>query len=168
MTTPKTEPDADADKAEGPLARVVDGVKLPAVKAGQIVNEIADQAPLYGLSGAILAVGLVTGRRALARTGASMLTSQIITALARAATDRILPAEDKTKTTTAPVEPTTAQPSPADEPAPVEDRPSTVKVAAGALLGVAAAVGGGWLLSRLLTRKPADEDQSKDEGGFAP
>ena len=42
-------------------------------------------APLYGLSGAILAVGLVTGRRALARTGASMLTSQIITALARAA-----------------------------------------------------------------------------------
>ena len=164
MTTPETEPDAGAGKAEGPLSRVVDGVKLPAVKAGQIVNEIADQAPLYGLSGAILAVGLVTGRRALARTGASMLTSQIITALARAATDRILPAETKTEAKAAPVERRPVELSLPKEPAPAADRPGTAKVTAGALLGVAAAVGGGWLLSRLLTRKPARTAEAKDEG----
>ena len=46
-----------------PASGAADGLKLPVINATQIVNEIADQAPLYGLSGAILAVGLVTGCR---------------------------------------------------------------------------------------------------------
>lgn len=151
---------AGPDKAEGPLSRIVDGVKLPAATAGEIVSEIADRAPLYGLSGAILAVGLVTGRRALARTGASMLTSQIIAALARAATDRLLPLEPKAKETPAapdavPTEPKPVAPAPAGRAAPVTER-SPTKVASGALLGVAAAVGGGWLLSRMLKRRPTE------------
>jgi hypothetical protein len=159
-----SEAQPEPEKPEGPLARVVDGVKLPAVKAGQIVHEIADQAPLYGLSGAILAVGLVTGRRALARTGASMLTSQIIAALARAATDRILPLDAKRDERPA-AETAPAEPSPkSQEAAPAADRPTstTTKVATGAALGIAAAVGGGWLLSRLLKRKPTSKGAAKD------
>jgi hypothetical protein len=152
---------AGPDKADGPLSSLVEGVKLPAVKASQIVNEIADQAPLYGLSGAILAVGLVTGRRALARTGAQMLTSQIIAALARAASDRLLPPQTDAKKAAgskAAVEPQgVAEPPMAQEPATPGRAASAAKIATGTLAGAAALAAGGWLLSRLLKPKSSGE-----------
>jgi hypothetical protein len=151
-----TTPDPQAEKPDPAAPAAGDGIRLPVARATQIVNEIADQAPLYGLSGAILAVGLVTGRRALARTGASMLTSQLITALVRAATDRVLPAQTGTAEETAPQEPASQEaPAPAD-------RASTGRIAAGALVGVAAAAAGGWLLSRLVAKKSADPGEAED------
>jgi hypothetical protein len=151
-----SEASPEPDKAEGPLSRVVEGVKLPAVKASEIVNQIADQAPLYGLSGAILAVGLVTGRRALARTGAQMLTSQLIAAVARAVSDRLLPIEDDTaKTTTAADAKPAIDVEPSESPKPAEAS-SPAKVATGALAGAAALAAGGWLLTRLLSRKSGE------------
>jgi hypothetical protein len=153
MTTPDSEAEEPEQAASGPA----DAIKLPVVKATQIVNEIVDQAPLYGLSGAILAVGLVTGRRALARTGASMLTSQLITALARAATDRVLPAQAGAG------EKAVREESTSHEASPPADGPSTSRIAAGAVLGVAAAAAGGWLLNRLLAKRSADEDAAEAE-----
>ena len=153
MTTPDNEPEEPKQAASGPA----DAIKLPVVKATQIVNEIVDQAPLYGLSGAILAVGLVTGRRALARTGASMLTSQLITALARAVTDRVLPAQTGAGEKAVREEPTPQEASPPT------DGPSTSKIAAGAVLGVAAAAAGGWLLNRLLAKRSADAAEAEAE-----
>jgi hypothetical protein len=134
---------------------VADSVKLPVAKASEIVNEVADQVPLYGLSGAILAVGLVTGRKALARTGARMLTGQVIAALARAAADRVAPAADKV------VEQKPAGEVPPEASAPPE--PSAARIATGALVGAAAAAAGGWLLSRWLTPKVPDNDAAEDE-----
>jgi hypothetical protein len=142
----------EPDKPEGPLSRVVEGVKLPAVKAGQIVNEIADQAPLYGLSGAILAVGLVTGRKALARTGAQMLTGQIITAVARSVSERLLP-DDKDAKQAVEEKPTTTEPV-----ATGATRSNAARIATGALAGATALAAGGWLLSRLLRKTPDKED----------
>jgi len=152
--------EAEPDKADGPLSRVVDGVKLPAVKAGQLVNEIADQAPLYGLSGAILAVGLVTGRRALARTGAQMLTSQLVAALARSLSERLLP-DDKDGAKVPVDKP--ASPEPAAAEAADADKPTNAaKIATGALAGAAAIAAGGWLLSRLMKSKSPDEADGSD------
>jgi hypothetical protein len=152
MTMPEVEPEKSNPSASG----VADAIKLPVAKAAQIVNEIVDQAPLYGLSGAILAVGLVTGRRALARTGASMLTSQLITALARAATDRMLPAKAEADEKAVRNDPAVHEAEPPAE------RPGVSRIATGALVGVAAAAAGGWLLSRLLVKRSADEDAAKD------
>ena len=153
------EEQAGADKPEGPLSRVVEGVKLPAVKAGQIVTEIADQAPLYGLSGAILAVGLVTGRKALARTGAQMLTGQIVAALARAVSERLLPDEKQAKQVKQ--APAIAEP-PAAEAAPAaETSANAARIATGALAGAAALAAGGWLLSRFLRKSP-DKNEAED------
>ncbi len=151
-----TIPEPGPEKTDPAASTMVDAIKLPVAKASQIVNEIADQAPLYGLSGAILAVGLVTGRRALARTGASMLTSQLIGALARVATDRLLPSRDEADEKAAPQEPTP------NEGLPPAEGTGASRIAAGAVLGVAAAAAGGWLLSRLLTKKSSDEDEAKD------
>jgi len=147
------EEQAGADKPEGPLSRVVEGVKLPAVKAGQIVTEIADQAPLYGLSGAILAVGLVTGRKALARTGAQMLTGQIVAALARAVSERLLPHEKQAKQVK-------QAPAIAEPPA-AETSANAARIATGALAGAAALAAGGWLLSRFLRKSP-DKNEAED------
>ena len=147
------EEQAGADKPEGPLSRVVEGVKLPAVKAGQIVTEIADQAPLYGLSGAILAVGLVTGRKALARTGAQMLTGQIVAALARAVSERLLPDEKQAKQVK-------QAPAIAEPPA-AETSANAARIATGALAGAAALAAGGWLLSRFLRKSP-DKNEAED------
>jgi hypothetical protein len=129
-------------------AKPADKLSSPPVgRVTQLLSDIADQAPLYGLSGALLAVGLITGRRALARSGATMMVNQLAETLARSVKVR-------------------AEPSPPDEPAKVMDagneapppaRPSTAKLATGAVIGVAAAAAGGWLLSRLLAKSPAEE-----------
>jgi hypothetical protein len=159
-----SEKPAAPGKIEGPLSSVVEGVKLPVAKAGQIVNEIADQAPLSGRSGAILAVGLVTGRRALARTGAQMLTSQIIAALARSVSERLLPDDKDAVKKAADDKPASPELAAADQAPPPEKPANAAKVATGALAGAAALAAGGWLLSRLLTRKPADKAKRKVRG----
>ena len=157
MTTPETEP----EKTDPSASSLVDSVKLPVVRASKIVNEIADQAPLYGLSGAILAVGLVTGRRALARTGARMLTSQVIAALARAASERLLPTDSGAEKA-AEEKPASAPPAVTEEP-PTRAKPANAaRIATGALAGATALAAGGWLLSRLLKSKSADKDEAKD------
>jgi hypothetical protein len=129
-----------------------DEARLPVARASQIVSDIVDQAPLYGLSGAILAVGLVTGRRALARSGARMLTNQLIVTVASAAMDRVrLGRADPTDA------PPREEPPPSKETAAPAKSPGTAKLATGALVGVAAAAAGGWLLSRLLARKRTED-----------
>lgn len=135
------------DNGEGPLS-------LP----GQIVSDIIEQAPVYGLSGAIFAVGMVTGRRALARSGANMLVAQLIGAMTRATVDRLLPGGAEAAADTPPAIAKAADAPPA-ETRPKPAQPGNLAVAAGALMGVAAAAGGGWLVSRLLARKPAADDQ---------
>ena len=143
----KVPDEADApDKTLGPLT-------LPS----QIVADIVEQAPLYGLSGAIFAVGLVTGRRALARSGAKMLAGQLFAAVTRAAVDRFLPGQDKPAGEEPAASPASGEP-PAERAAAGSGKTTSATIATGALVGVAAAAGGGWLLSRLLARKPSADE----------
>ena len=50
----------------------------PAVEAMEPVSKLADQPPMLALSGGVLAVGLITGRRRVAEAGARMLAAVLL------------------------------------------------------------------------------------------
>jgi hypothetical protein len=159
--------DGEDDRAAAKPADAASDAAAPLGLAGQIIADIVEQAPLYGLSGAIFAAGLVTGRRALARTGARMLVGQLLSAVTSASIDRALPkvAAPAPAEPPARIEPPKIEsaPPPAAEPASPEAapaaarRPGAVAVATGAVASLAAVAAGGWLVRRLLAKKPPAE-----------
>lgn len=65
------------EKADRKVARKARAVsEKPAMKAIGQVSEIADQPPLYWLSAGVVAVGLATRNRKLARTGVRMFATE--------------------------------------------------------------------------------------------
>ena len=147
-----SESESEGERSSTP-DKAVTRLSLP----GEIISDIIEQAPVYGLSGAIFAVGMVTGRRALARSGAKMLVTQLLAAMTRATVDRLLPGQDEPAAEERPAKPVSNEPPPEETPADA-GKPNRATIATGALMGVAAAAAGGWLLSRLLARKPAADE----------